>query len=369
MTSILLELTGAKAVATTTGLLTEGMVGVPVTIVCDSAWDGLVKTLVCKSGAGKRVILNVGDTATIAPEVLRCWEYGPGRLILGVEGRRLDGTLVIPSIWADAGEILPGAESEGEASVAPENPVWANILNMIGSLEQLKTHDRGNIVAAINEAVLSSGSTMNSASPRNLLDNSDFRNPVNQRGITSSTANAEYVIDRWFIGDIWTVGACGFSQYDGSIAFTQGLFQRMTVSKDQIAGKTYTLVLKKSDETMLVFPITLPTEIVSGKDHPCVCNNVTGVLRYWDGIGLEVRFETAKAISCVWAALYEGEYREETIPEYRPKGYGAELLECQRYYQICSTNGVSAVDMRPTMRLSSPTVTAVNGGYAYCADL
>ena len=33
-----------------------------------------------------------------------------------------------------------------------------------------------------------------------------------------------------------------------------------------------------------------------------------------------------------WIALYEGEYTAETLPEYQPKGYGAELLECQRYY-------------------------------------
>ena len=33
-----------------------------------------------------------------------------------------------------------------------------------------------------------------------------------------------------------------------------------------------------------------------------------------------------------WAALYEGEYTAETLPEYQPKGYGAELAECQRYY-------------------------------------
>ena len=75
------------------------------------------------------------------------------------------------------------------------------------------------------------------------------------------------------------------------------------------------------------------------------------------------------SIEVEWAALYEGEYTVETLPEYQPKGYGAELLECQRYYQIRSTNNIAAVDMRPTMRLRSPTITSVTDGYAYSADL
>ena len=33
-----------------------------------------------------------------------------------------------------------------------------------------------------------------------------------------------------------------------------------------------------------------------------------------------------------WAALYEGEYTDETKPDYHPRGYAAELAECQRYY-------------------------------------
>lgn len=34
-----------------------------------------------------------------------------------------------------------------------------------------------------------------------------------------------------------------------------------------------------------------------------------------------------------WVALYEGEYTIDTLPEYQPKGYGAELVECQRYFE------------------------------------
>jgi hypothetical protein len=32
-------------------------------------------------------------------------------------------------------------------------------------------------------------------------------------------------------------------------------------------------------------------------------------------------------------ALYEGSYTADTLPEYQPKGYAAELAECRRYYR------------------------------------
>ena len=57
----------------------------------------------------------------------------------------------------------------------------------------------------------------------------------------------------------------------------------------------------------------------------------------------------------LWAALYEGEYTAETLPEYQPKGYGAELAECQRYFQRFRTEalrGTYCEDFRPTMRMT-----------------
>ena len=39
-------------------------------------------------------------------------------------------------------------------------------------------------------------------------------------------------------------------------------------------------------------------------------------------------------ITLHWAALYEGSYTADTLPPYVPKGYAAELAECQRYYKV-----------------------------------
>lgn len=151
MTSIQLTLTGAQARAEVDGLLTAGMVGVPVTISWDASWDGLVKTLVCRSDGCVRTVLNVADQATVAPEVFRTDGWAPNALYLGVEGRDVAGKLVIPSTFAYCGQILPGAMSDGMESREPEDPTWVNILNLIGNVKALTTIQKENLVDAINE--------------------------------------------------------------------------------------------------------------------------------------------------------------------------------------------------------------------------
>lgn len=152
MTSIQLTLTGAQARAEVDGILTAGMVGVPVTITWDESWNGLVKTLVCRSDGCVRTILNVGSQATVASEVFRTERWAPNALYLGVEGRDGEGKLVIPSTFAYCGQILPGAVAEGAVSQDPENPAWARILGLIGDMGALTTSRKESLVDAINEA-------------------------------------------------------------------------------------------------------------------------------------------------------------------------------------------------------------------------
>ena len=59
--------------------------------------------------------------------------------------------------------------------------------------------------------------------------------------------------------------------------------------------------------------------------------------------------------------IYEGEYTAETLPEYQPKGHGAELVECQRYLQRFRTETerkTYSEDFRPTMRMTDNGVVS-----------
>lgn len=149
MTSIKLIVSGASARAEVDGLLTSGMVGIPVTIVCDGAWDGLTKSMVCRAGHIVKTILNVGNTATVAHECM----VPNQTLYIGIEGRNADGTLVIPTVWAPCGLIFSGATSDADPSADPTLPVWAQIGEKVGNLDDLNTEAKDNLVAAINEAM------------------------------------------------------------------------------------------------------------------------------------------------------------------------------------------------------------------------
>lgn len=162
MTTIQLTLNGAQAVAQVDGLLTSGMVGIPVTIEYDQSWEGLTKTLVCKNGNQVRRIHNVGTSATVALGVLDTAQWVRSVLYLGVEGRDGTGKLVLPSTYAYCGVIQPGAEGDCPESVEPENPAWARILGQIGDLSSLTTQRRDSLVAAINDAAASGGDAVES---------------------------------------------------------------------------------------------------------------------------------------------------------------------------------------------------------------
>ena len=148
--------------------------------------------------------------------------------------------------------------------------------------------------------------------PRNLLDNSDFTNPVNQRGATSYTGIG-YTIDRWRSWDnefSLAVGAGGITVNGGNL---------VQYLEKKLSG-IHTLVAMTSSGTLYI-----------------ITGDIGGGGYYYNNIGFGTEPDRTSWVSLgggtyVWAALYEGSYTADTLPPYVPKGYAAELAECQRYY-------------------------------------
>ena len=175
------------------------------------------------------------------------------------------------------------------------------------------------------------------AAPINLLDNSDFTNPVAQAGIKGYHGNQIYAVDRWKL-------------VSGNIAYDTN------VNGLTIKGK-----LTQTLEHIPEGPITLFVEYYGDNLNYSYDNGV-------------VTLECTENVIIKRAALYEGEYTEETMPVYKPKGYVTELAECQRYYRRYTNsktsdltlNGyvtgnttkivVAIPDIIP-MRIDDPTVT------------
>lgn len=101
MTTIRLFCQGATARAKVDGAITAGAVGIPVEITCDSAWDGLLRTIVFMTPVSRSAVSGVEDSAVVPGGVLV-----PGQhLYIAMEGRDDDGDPVIPTNWADCGVI------------------------------------------------------------------------------------------------------------------------------------------------------------------------------------------------------------------------------------------------------------------------
>ena len=140
-----------------TALLTAGMSRAEtVRFVFSDDWDGLDKTAVFTDGVKTTDILPTGwdeDTVPIPSDVLTT----AGRTVrVGVCGTNASG-VVLPTVWVTLGKVQPAAEPSGDPSTDPALPVWAQLQEQIGDLDDLKTYNKNNLVAAINEARQSGG--------------------------------------------------------------------------------------------------------------------------------------------------------------------------------------------------------------------
>lgn len=129
MTNIVFTAIGAEASAVVSGKLTSGMVGVPILFKLDSAWDGLniVATFI---GSGEKICVPLLSNR----EITVPWEVlvkPNNRLLIGLEGRSDGGTLVIPTVWANAAYVYEGAVADGTESNPPTPSVYDQILESI----------------------------------------------------------------------------------------------------------------------------------------------------------------------------------------------------------------------------------------------
>lgn len=139
-------------------LLTAGMAkAVTVEFVFSDDWSGLTKTAVFSAGRTTVDVMESawdGNKVVVPHEILA--DAGPIARV-GVYGANADG-LILPTVWVTLGKVMPAAEPSGDPGADPTLPIWAQLQNQIGDLEDLKTYNKGNLVDAINEARSSGGS-------------------------------------------------------------------------------------------------------------------------------------------------------------------------------------------------------------------
>lgn len=207
--------------------------------------------------------------------------------------------------------------------------------------------------------------------PRNLLDNSDFRNPVNQRGVSSVTTTG-YTIDRWFLqdaGDGVSISDDGvtFNATNRLIVFLQKIDKEI---RKVLIGKTITVAATDSSGNVGICTCIVPN-FGEAVDSAQISIGDTGlkvnIYTMPNDDSLHIRLLSDSILSPVTIAniaLYEGTYTADTLPPYVPKGYAAELAECRLYYRpqqmyclYCYSGGYTAGISFEPMRI---TPTAIN---------
>lgn len=134
MTNICINIRNGEAVAELTGVLTTGMVGVPVHFQFGPEWDGLSVVAVFRGSTVTldRAMPGIRDT-TVPHEVLA---LKGSTLYVGAEGRNAAGDLIIPSTMAPVGIIQEGADPSGDESIDPSQPIWAELMAMVQALAE-----------------------------------------------------------------------------------------------------------------------------------------------------------------------------------------------------------------------------------------
>lgn len=161
-----IHVTGIQAQTVFANEIPADILGAEVAFTFDTDWDGLSKTVVFKGGQTVH-LLNPGSVVPIPQEVL----HTPGqRLYVGVLGTDSRQDQVIPTLWAELGQIRSSAASTGSAAEDPALPVWAQLQAAMGNPADLKTLSKENLVSAINSMLGQSGGALDEETLGNLVD-------------------------------------------------------------------------------------------------------------------------------------------------------------------------------------------------------
>lgn len=170
----------------------------------------------------------------------------------------------------------------------------------------------------------------------NLLDNTNFFNPINQRNQTSysnTDAAPKYSIDRWqVLGGTFDVQTRTYTS-NSTLGIYGNQFRQYIPLENVSIGDTIT-VSSVINDTRHVFTTTIPQYGDSVAGAPFLLETT------WGGFKMITReaehaalltmvVNVSQSITVDWIKMEFGNF----ATPYVPKGYGAELAECLRYFQ------------------------------------
>ena len=214
----------------------------------------------------------------------------------------------------------------------------------------------------------------NTLSGKNELDNPDFR--VNQRG--QNEYSTGYTVDRWYISTDKCKAAPETNgiRLTATATLTSNTHAFWQNNEFPLAPGKYTLSLNVLEVSGVwaarIRTVTAAGDYVDSYYTLALREGVNKVsVDLPDGeyisavsIGFNKATEAGNSLKLAWAKLEGGSLATPFVPP----DPATELAKCQRYYQMRTTNDIDTLDLRPSMRTITD-IKAVEGGYAYVADL
>lgn len=218
-------------------------------------------------------------------------------------------------------------------------PCTASALEALSSSDLVGIYNQGYraVQATNNETVVTLGLASDGSlawqgcnqGRTNLLDNPDFSNPINQRGLTTYSGSFIYSIDRWVISGTISLQSGGIS------VSPNGFFlQRM---EPLINGEDYTLAVYVGNQ-LLVGTVTYDS--VSSDAQVAVSNSLgTLYIQNIEGNLCQFVVNTVAQSIISMPVLLKGAYTAKTLPPWTTPDYVMEYMKCLRYYRELTSYG------------------------------
>ncbi|MEI3415583.1 MAG: hypothetical protein V8Q88_10490 [Christensenellales bacterium] len=287
-------------------------------------------------------ITATGLSAGAAPTAKLTEVDGHYNIVLGLPKGDKGDTGATPQITVQVKTGEPGTAASVKQTGTAEAPVIELTIPRgdTGSLGNLTINGKAPDAAGkVTLTAADLGALDKNVHMYNLLDNSDFVHPINQRGETSKQASLVYWIDRWLSDTEKTAAqlTSGGIRLPATAEKNLRILQRVPLERIK-KGQSYTIAAYDASGNVFcvsgVFDGEQLTGDASSGGKYWLSLNKGDNLTYWYCI-----LDAYADITVKCTALYEGEYTAETLPPYVPKGYAAELAECLRYYRrITATN-------------------------------
>ena len=316
----------------------KGDTGAPATLVStEIVYQSSDSGTIIPSGTWSTSIPVVAQGKYLWKRTTRKFNSGEPEFSYDVNRMGIDGTGAVSSVAGvspdPTGNVTLTAADVG--ALAASGGDMTGAINMNGQpisglndpTEDTQAARKGYVDTAKEEAKAYTDASVRKAAPRNILDNSDFTNLVAQAGIGGNHGTIAYAADRWILDS-------GTVSYEAGV----GLTLNGTIRQK--------LEYPPTGETSAFVGMASGAASISYADGAVTITSSGGVLK--------------------WAALYGGVYSAATMPEYHPKGYGAELAECQRYFLLLKIGGAVngnyigyRIPLSPAMR-TNPSTTGFN---------